>query len=141
MEREGGGPVAAFLGGLSDTLTLHFQVGRPLPAPLWLYNTCHKILTQPLQVFLSDNVSTLKRALILGDYNVNPTSRHSRKRYGSKLFIGGFYSNKMTVFSPVQYLNLNIPLDFPGPFPVYKDKVPACREGKGDGLHQKGQHK
>lgn len=44
------------------------------------------------------------------------------------------------VFSPVQYLNLNIPLDFPGPFPVYKDKVPACCEGTGDGLHWKGQY-
>lgn len=36
----------------------------------------------------------------------------------------------MMVFSPVQYLNLNIPLDFPGPFPVYRDKVPACVRAK-----------
>lgn len=142
MEREGGGSSSGLSRGAFGHIDPSLSGGETFTSPpLAEYNTCHKILTQPLQVFLSDNVSTLKRALILGDYNVKPTSRHSRKRYGSKLFIGGFYSNKMTVFSPVQYLNLNIPLDFPGPFPVYKDKVPACCECKGDGLHQKGQHK
>lgn len=73
MEREGGGPGTAFLRGLSDTLTLHFQVERPLQAPpLAAYNTHHIILTQQLQVFLSDNVSTLKRALILGGLQCKP---------------------------------------------------------------------
>lgn len=76
MEREGGGSRKGLSRGggeLSDTLTLHFQVERPLQAPpLAAYNTHHIILTQPLQVFLSDNVSTLKRALIVGGLQCKP---------------------------------------------------------------------
>lgn len=141
MEREGGGSRNGLSRGAFRHTNPSLSGGETFTSSL-LWPSITPVIQSSHNHFryFYHNVSTLKRALILGDYNVNPTSRYSRKRYGSKLFIGGFYSNKMMVFSPVQYLNLNIPLDFPGPFPVYKDKVPACCEGKGDGLHWRGQH-